>query len=146
MVAAALDTAVASLSARHGDVMTKWRWGAAHPARFIHPLLSFVPGVGRWLGITVPSSGGNYTLMRGGYGGRDGVFTNGHGAGYRAVYDLDDLNESLFMVAPGSAGNPYSRFFAENTEAWRAGATFRLPAIEDARTQARGILTLAPVR
>lgn len=146
MVAAALDTAVASLSARHGDDIAAWRWGAAHPARFIHPLLSFVPGVGRWLGITVPSSGGNYTLMRGGYGGGDGVFTNGHGAGYRAVYDLNDLDESLFMVAPGTAGNPYSRYFAENGEDWRTGATFRLPAIEDARTQARGILTLVPAR
>jgi penicillin G amidase len=146
MVAAALNTAVVSLSARHGENMAEWRWGAAHPARFTHPLLSFVPGVGRWLGITVPSSGGNYTVMRGGYGGGDGMFTNGHGAGYRAVYDLNDLNESRFMVAPGTAGNPYSRYFAEHSEAWRTGATFRLPAIENARTQARGILTLVPAR
>jgi penicillin amidase len=98
------------------------------------------------LGITVPSSGGNYTLMRGSYSGGAGVFTNGHGAGYRAIYDLNDLDQSFFMVAPGTAGNPYSRYFAEHGEAWRTGGTFRLPTIEDARANARGILTLVPTR
>jgi len=137
---------MASLTARHGPDLTTWRWGEAHPARFTHPLLSFVPGLPRWLGITVPSSGGNYTLMRGGYSGGAGVFFNGHGAGYRAVYDLDDLERSLFMVAPGTAGNPYSRYFAEHHDAWRTGAMFRLPPTAEARTGARGILTLVPRR
>lgn len=144
--ATALETATASLTARYGTDTTSWRWGAAHPARFTHPLLSFVPGLPRWLGITVPSSGGNYTLMRGGYSGGDGIFVNGHGAGYRAVYDLNDLEQSLFMVAPGTTGNPYSRYFAEHREAWRIGAMFKLPGVDDARTDARGILTLVPPR
>jgi len=145
-VARALEAAVATLSARYGADMGNWRWGTAHPARFTHPLLSFVPWVPRWLGITVPSSGGNYTLMRGGYADRDGVFTNGHGAGYRAVYDLGDLDQSLFMEAPGTTGNPYSRYFAEHSDAWRSGAMFRLPTLDAARNDARGILTLVPAR
>lgn len=144
--ATALEAAMASLTARHGPDLTTWRWGEAHPARFTHPLLSFVPGLPRWLEITVPSSGGNYTLMRGGYSGGNVVFVNVHGAGYRAVYDLDDLERSLFMVAPGTAGNPYSRYFAEHHDAWRTGAMFRLPPTAEARTGARGILTLVPRR
>ncbi|MEQ8247013.1 MAG: penicillin acylase family protein [Alphaproteobacteria bacterium] len=141
---AALETATATLAARYGAAMSDWHWGAAHPARFVHPAFSFLPGVPRWLGITVPSSGGNYTLMRGGYNTAQGRFTNGHGAGYRAVYDLDDLDRSLFMVAPGTSGNPFSRFFAERTDDWRAGTTFALPPLATARHGARATLTLTP--
>ncbi|NQV80385.1 MAG: penicillin acylase family protein [Alphaproteobacteria bacterium] len=141
---AALETAVATLTVRYGETMDDWRWGDAHPARFIHPLLSFLPGVPRWLGITVPSSGGNYTLMRGGYTAVQGRFNNGHGAGYRAVYDLGDLDQSLFMVAPGPSGNPYSRFFAAYTDAWRSGGVFQLPPPGTMRGGARAILTLVP--
>ena len=84
--------------------------------------------------------------MRGGHGENDGLFTNGHGAGYRAVYDLNDLDQSLFMVAPGTTGNPYSKHFAEHGDAWRTGAMFRLPTHDEARAQPRGILTLVPAR
>lgn len=146
VVAGALEKAIATLTVRHGADMATWRWGDAHPARFTHPLLSFIPGVPSWLGITIPSSGGNYTLMRGGHGENDGLFTNGHGAGYRAVYDLNDLDQSLFMVAPGTTGNPYSKHFAEHGDAWRTGAMFRLPTHDEARAQPRGILTLVPAR
>ena len=84
--------------------------------------------------------------MRGGYGASQGRFTNGHGAGYRAVYDLADLDRSLFMVAPGASGNPLSRFFAAHTDGWRVGATFAVPPLATARDGARATLTLAPMR
>ena len=145
VVTTAIETATTTLAARYG-AMENWRWGAAHPARFVHPALSFLPGIPRWLGITVPSSGGNYTVMRGGYGASQGRFTNGHGAGYRAVYDLADLDRSLFMVAPGASGNPLSRFFAAHTDGWRVGATFAVPPLATARDGARATLTLAPMR
>jgi len=144
--AAAWDAALADLSRRYGADLGAWRWGDGHPARFTHPLLSFLPGVPHWMGITVASSGGNFTLMRGGHGATEGLFVNGHGAGYRAVYDLDDLSRSLFMVAPGTSGNPYSRFFAEHAADWRDGHSFRLPPDHAAaRRGARGVFTLVPV-
>lgn len=147
MTGRALDEALAALGEQHGEDARTWRWGAAHPARFVHPALSFLPGVPRWLGITVESGGGNYTLRRGGYGGGgDGQFVNGHGAGYRAVYDLGDLDRSVFMVAPGTSGNPYSRFFAEHTTDWRNATLVRLPANRAAaQKDARGVFTLIPV-
>jgi len=144
-VAAALEDALATLRDSWGDDPAAWRWGTAHAVRFTHPAFSFVPGLGRFLGIELDSDGGNYTLKRGGFGGSGGRFTNGHGASFRAVYDLGNLDDSLYAYAPGSSGNPYSRWFSDQAPPWRDGLFFRMPASADeAKRDARGTLILAP--
>lgn len=144
-VAPALADAIASLSAAYGTDMNGWRWGAAHPVRFTHPAFSFIPGLGRWLGIELDSDGGNYTLKRGGFGGSGARFPNGHGASYRAVYDLGNLDDSRYAYAPGASGNPYSRWFSDQAPLWRDGLFFRIPAApEEAKRDARGVLALTP--
>ena len=45
-----------------------------------------------------------------------------HGASYRGVYDLADLDRSLFMMAPGQSGNPLSRHARDFLTRWRDGA------------------------
>jgi penicillin amidase len=52
-VSAALSAALAELEARYGEDIGAWRWGAAHMARFPHPVLSHIPLVEGWFGFAV---------------------------------------------------------------------------------------------
>ena len=60
-------------------------------------------------------------------GGTDEALKAVHGASYRGVYDLADLDRSLFMMAPGQSGNPLSRHARDFLTRWRDGAMVMLP-------------------
>jgi penicillin G amidase len=60
-------------------------------------------------------------------GGTDEAFEAIHGASFRGVYDLADLDRSLFMMAPGQSGNPLSRHARDFLTRWRDGAMVMLP-------------------
>ena len=100
-----LATAVRSLSARFGDDPAAWRWGDAHQAVFAHPILRNIPLLGSFTTISIPSPGDDDTLDR---GGMNALLQSVQGAAYRGVYDLADLDRSLFMITPGQSGNPFS--------------------------------------
>jgi penicillin G amidase len=123
MLRDALHDAVADLSARFGDDPAAWRWGDAHQAIFAHPILRSVPILGSLTTITVPSPGDDNTLDR---GSTNTAFQSVHGASFRGVYDLADLDRSLFMVTPGQSGNPFSAHARDFVLRWRDGATITL--------------------
>jgi penicillin G amidase len=123
-LADALKTAVDKLSARFGPDPAAWRWGTAHPAVFAHPVLRAIPVLGRLTTLSIPSPGDDTTLDRG--GPRFSDFTSVHGASYRGVYDLADLDRSLFVITPGQSGNPLSRFSGNFMTRWRDGATIMI--------------------
>jgi penicillin G amidase len=123
MLRDALRDAVADLSARFGDDPAAWRWGDAHQAIFAHPILRSVPILGSLTTITVPSPGDDNTLDR---GSTNTAFRSVHGASFRGVYDLADLDRSLFMVTPGQSGNPFSAHARDFVLRWRDGATITL--------------------
>ena len=54
------------------------------------------------------------------------LFEHVHGASLRAVYDLSDLDNSRFMVAPGISGHPLSRYRHSLAEDWRDGVYTKL--------------------
>lgn len=119
---------------RHGREMASWRWGAEHVAPFENPLLARIPLIGDQLAVDLPTSGDFFTVNRGAsYGARDSErpFAHNHGAGYRAIYDLSDLDASLFMIAPGQSGHPLSPNWADLAPIWATGRHLRL-----ARTRA----------
>jgi penicillin amidase len=123
-LAEALKTATDELSARFGPDPGAWRWGTAHPAVFAHPVLRAIPLLGALTTASIPSPGDDTTVDRG--GPRFSDFTSVHGAAYRGVYDLADLDRSLFVVTPGQSGNPLSRFSRNFMTRWRDGATITL--------------------
>ena len=123
MLRDALETSVRDLSGRFGGDPSAWRWGQAHQAVFAHPLLRTVPVLGPWTTISVPSVGDDNTLGR---GGMDATLRSVHGAAYRGVYDLANLDRSLFMMAPGQSGNPFSPHAKDFVLRWRDGATITL--------------------
>ena len=129
---AALVEAVGDLAGRFGNEPAQWRWGEAHPAVFAHPVLRALPVLGPLTTLSIPSPGDDTTIDRGGIA--YGQFQSVHGAAYRGVYDLADLDRSLFIVAPGQSGNPLSRHARDFLARWRDGATVTLGPTPDATT------------
>ena len=125
--------AMAFLQERYGEEVPPW--GEAHRAQFVHPMAGRIPLLRDLLNREIGTSGGPTTVNRGGSRFRDerDPFRQRHGAGYRAVYDLEDLDSSRFIQAVGQSSNPFSPHYDDLVELWRDGAyiTFnpaRVPA------------------
>ncbi len=129
---AALAEAVRDLAMRFGDDPAQWHWGEAHQTVFAHPMLRSLPILGPLSTFSIPSPGDDTTIDRGGPAYNQ--FQSVHGAEYRGVYDLADLDRSLFIVAPGQSGNPLSRHASDFLARWRDGATITLGPTPDATT------------
>jgi penicillin amidase len=129
LVGPALEAALARLEERFGADIDDWRWGKAHIARFPHPVLRHIPVIGSWLEFAVEADGGFYTVNRGGPrlgGAAESRFEDHHGPGFRAVYDLADLDNSRFMIATGQSGNPLSAHYGSLARRWRDGDYLKL--------------------
>lgn len=124
----ALVAAIDWIAARHGRDPAGWRWGAEHRAPFENAVFARIPVLGALLGVDVPTHGDYYTVNRGGGRLSDPLrpFAHTHGAGYRAVYDLADLDASLFVVAPGQSGDPLSAHWRDLAGHWADGRHVRL--------------------
>ncbi len=126
----ALHDAVGQLAARYGADPKAWRWGTAHQSVFAHPLLGELPVVGGLARRSVAVDGDDTTLFRGG-NGTLGDFASRHGAAYRGIYDVADLERSRFVVTPGQSGNMVSGHAFDMLPLWAAGRTVTIPAVPD---------------
>jgi penicillin amidase len=124
MLADTLAASSAALGQRFGGHPAAWRWGLAHPAVFADPALQAIPLLGRLAEASIAAPGDDATIDRGGM--RDDSLESVHGASFRAVYDLADLEQSLFVVAPGQSGHPASRLARNFVQRWRDGGTIML--------------------
>ncbi len=124
LLVTALNQAVAGLAARFGPDPAAWRWGAAHQAVFADPLLRAIPWLGRVASLRISDPGSATTIDAGATA--LGHFSAVHGPEFRAVYDLADLDDSGFMMAPGQSGNLLSRFAGNFLHAWRDGRTITI--------------------
>ncbi len=131
----ALHDSAENLAKTYGTDPSAWRWGDVHKAEFAHPLLGGLPVIGRMASRSVTVPGDNSTLFRGGNGVL-GAFAALHGAGYRGVYDLADLDRSRFVVTPGQSGNLFSAHAWDMLKLWAAGAIITIPPSPD-RVSAR---------
>ena len=120
VLAATLDAALAGLRERYGSDMMAWRWGAAHAARHEHRFFGRVGALARWFDISVPSPGDAYTVNVGRNRMEDELrpYANTHAASLRAIYDLSDLDNSLYIHSTGQSGNIFSAHYRSFSEAW----------------------------
>jgi penicillin amidase len=124
LLQSSLTDALRDASARFGGDPAAWRWGTAHPAVFAHPMLQAVPILNRFAALSIASPGDDSTVDRGGPAYKQ--FQSVHGPEYRGVYDLADLDRSLFMMAPGQSGNLLSSHAQDFLTRWRDGDTITL--------------------
>jgi penicillin amidase len=128
LLLSALDESMATLRHYHGSNPGQWRWGNAHPALFAHPLVSRLPLLG-WLGritIRVPGDATTIDVTAPGFLPGRAEFTAVHGPELRGVYDLSDLDRSLFVIAPGQSGDLLDPHAADFLQRWRAGDSVQL--------------------
>ncbi|MFY8105580.1 MAG: penicillin acylase family protein [Elstera sp.] len=104
------DQASVALSKAATDTGSRDTWGAVHQARHDHPVFGRIPGLSGLFGRSFPADGGNDTLLR--MASRDTNFTAVHGAGFRAVYDLADLDRSGFIISTGQSGHIFSPYYS----------------------------------
>src|SRR5437868_10002527 len=109
-VAGALDAALSQLAAQYGNNVKKWRWGDAHYAYFAHPVFRRFSFLHNLTNPSIATNGGNDTVSVGTSRLANATYPLAHveGAGLRAIYDLADLDRSVFMLAPGQSGNVLS--------------------------------------
>ena len=145
-IAASLEAALDGIVRRQGPDIETWQWGREHVAAFRHPLFDGVPLLSDLASVRFAADGGGQTLNRAtpGFYGRN-PFEAVHGAGYRAVYDFSDLDNSRFAIPLGQSGDMFSPWARSFVDRWQA-----LRYIEIAGTQAEiargaaGAITLAP--
>ena len=94
--------------------------GEAHLARHEHRPLGRQPLLAKLFDITVPSPGDTYTVNVGrNIMSNDAEpFANRHAASLRAIYDLSDLEKSLYIHSGGQSGNILSEHYKAFSEAW----------------------------
>lgn len=115
------DQTLRNLTSEQGPWISRWRWGKVHEALFSHRL-SALPFIGSALDRHVPSGGGMDTIDRGQmYFASPRPFANVHAAGYRAIYDLNNPEASVFVISTGQSGNPLSPHYDDLIEAWASG-------------------------
>ncbi len=120
----AFAAALAALRERQGEEWRNWRWGRAHPARLVHPLLGEAPLLGRLFGWQPPSPGGATTVDVGRWW-PSSPFASVHGPGLRMIADLSSPREVLLITASGQSEHPFSRHYDDLSRLWLAGAYLR---------------------
>jgi penicillin amidase len=143
----ALDQALADIAESQGPDPAGWTWGATHRLTLSHRIVGRIPVLGDLFSLSCPFSGGDDTLSRAASWSPRGPadFPVQHVASLRAVYDLADLDASLFAPATGQSGHPLSRHFLDLAAVWRDFGHVTIPRErEEALRGAGGTLVLRP--
>jgi len=143
----ALDLAMADLKRRYGDDRNQWRWGDAHFALSEHRPFGRQAQLAKFFDIRVPSPGDTYTVNvgRNTLSNEAAPFASRHAASLRAIYDLSDLDKSVYIHSTGQSGNLLSPLYSNFAERW--SRTEYIPMSmkrEDALAESLGTLRLQP--
>ncbi len=116
----ALDKALDYLSNQYGNDPKSWAWGKAHIATSEHRPLSKVPVLGSLFNIKSPFPGdafsinvGRLQLLK-----SSNPYETVQGPSMRAIYDLSDLEKSLFIYQTGQSGWVQSRLYRNMNPLW----------------------------
>lgn len=113
-----LDRAVQDLKGRLGEDQSTWEWGRLHKAYSAH-VFKDNPQVGWLFNRFTPTDGGLYTVNVGTYDQEHYLQT--HGASYRQIVDLANMDNSLFVFSLGQSGNVFSAHYNDLSPLWRDG-------------------------
>ena len=146
MLGRALVIAVDRIARDHGDDPEAWRWGRAHVAVAEHRPFGETP-LAPLFNLSGPAPGSIYAVNAFSFNPlrNEPPFTATQGPGYRAIYDLADLERSLFVQSTGQSGNVLSPWYRNFEKGWRDGEYFTIPTRRTAyASNATGRLRLVP--
>ncbi len=143
----ALDEAINELTELHGNDWQKWRYGAAHIAYGEHRPFARIGVLASLFSIEVPSAGGPYTLMRGQTDfSKAQPYHSRSASAYRAIYDLDNMDSSIFIQSTGQSGHFLSRFYRNFSERWARNEFITMTTKKNEyENQAAGIWVFKPM-
>ena len=148
MLARALVVAVDRIARDHGDDPDDWRWGDAHVAISRHRPFGET-ALAPLFNLSGAAPGSIYAVNAFSFSPleEERPFASRHGPGFRAVYDLADLDRSLFIHSTGQSGNVLSALYRSFEEDWRKGGYITVPTARAAfESNALGRLRLVPRR
>jgi penicillin amidase len=102
--------------------------------------------IGSWFNREIAVDGGAFTVQRADHRlGSRRPYAAVHGAGYRGIYDLANIDASLYIIATGQSGNLFSPHYDDLLELWASGGYVTIPTDRDRiDRQAATTLTLTP--
>lgn len=141
----AMALTIEELTARHGEKMQAWQWGATHTLHQSHRPMSQIPGLRDVFGLTTAVGGGRFTVNVAGVSANPGNLNQStFGPSYRGIFDMSDLENSLYVQPTGQSGNPFSDHFSDLFDQWRSVSYFKIPTKTTIPENVEGILTLVP--
>lgn len=144
-VTTALQDSIMELSATYGRDWTKWRWGNVHILRQKHTPFSQVPVLKDIFDIYAPHTGATYTInVSGNSWDENSLHKSSMGPSYRGLFDLSNLENSLYLMPTGQSGNIFSSHYADQFPKWQKGDYFKIPTEFDPQSDDMETLTLAP--
>ncbi|WP_353426656.1 penicillin acylase family protein [Polynucleobacter sp. MWH-UH19D] len=116
----ALDRALEYLSDQYGKDLASWAWGKAHIAISEHRPLSKIPVLGKLFNITTPFPGDSFSINVGRLelNNSSNPYETLQGPSLRAIYDLSDLEKSLFVYQTGQSGWIQSKSYRNLNSLW----------------------------
>jgi penicillin amidase len=120
VLVSALRLTVRSLELAQGPDPTRWRWGAAHHARWTHPLLALRPDLADDLTVppAVELSGDNECVWATSTAPPSTDASNGQVARY--VFDVGEWDRSRWIVPHGVSGDSRSPHHLDQLDDWAA--------------------------
>jgi penicillin amidase len=116
----ALDNALEYLGKEYGNNPQSWSWGKAHIAVSEHRPFSKVPLLGSLFNIKTPFPGDSFSvnvgrleLLR-----SKNPYETLQAASLRTVYDLSDLEKSVFVYQSGQSGWIQSKLYRNMNPLW----------------------------
>ncbi len=116
----ALDKALEQLSKQFGNNPQNWTWGGAHIAVSEHRPFSKVPLLGSFFNLRQPFPGDSFSVNVGRLEllKADNPFETKQAPSLRAIYDLANPEESLFIYQSGQSGWVQNQLYRNMSPLW----------------------------
>ena len=130
------------VSRRYGDSPNAWKWGRAHTAISQHHPMSNVPFLRSLFELHTPIPGDTFTVNVGrmNYSNPEEPYAANLAPGMRMIYDLSNLDQSIFMGIGGQSGWVQSKRYREYLGLWSADNYLPLSTNSSAANQASFLL------
>ncbi|WND02478.1 penicillin acylase family protein [Temperatibacter marinus] len=127
----AFDDAMDGLIKAHGEDWNSWRWGDAHILTQTHRPFGEVKAIAEYFQLTSEQAGSTFTINVAGNSWREkSLNKSSFGASYRGIFDLANMDDSLFITTTGQSGNPLSKHFGDMLPLWSAGNYIKIPTAQ----------------